>query len=63
MSGLEPPRAARVEAGRADLPFLTLTTETQAELVPQAKLGGAKRLLIKPFKPEILPAAVNRLVG
>lgn len=63
MSGLELLRAARVDAGRTDLPFLMLTTETQAELVQQAKLGGAKGWLIKPFKPEILLAAVNRLAG
>jgi two-component system, chemotaxis family, chemotaxis protein CheY len=63
MSGLEVLRAARAEVGRAELPFLMLTTETQTELVQQARLGGAKGWIIKPFKPEILLAAVNRLAG
>lgn len=63
MSGLEVLRATKSEAGRVELPFLMLTTETQAELVQQAKLSGAKGWVIKPFKPEILIAAVNRLAG
>lgn len=63
MSGLELLRVVKAEASSAALPFLMLTTETQAELVQQAKLSGAKGWLIKPFKPEILLAAVNRLAG
>lgn len=61
MNGLE--MLAAVKATHATLPFLMLTTEAQPELVQQAKRHGAKGWVIKPFKPELLLAAVRKLVG
>jgi two-component system, chemotaxis family, chemotaxis protein CheY len=43
--------------------FLMVTTEGQPELVQQAKQHGAKGWIIKPYKPELLLAAVRRLAG
>ena len=43
--------------------FLMVTTEGQPELVQQAKQRGAKGWIIKPYKPELLLAAVRRLAG
>jgi two-component system chemotaxis response regulator CheY len=47
-------------AGR--LPVIMLTTEGQPELKTKAKALGAKRWIIKPFKPELLIEAVKAFV-
>jgi len=62
MSGLEMLSAAK-SAGGPEVPFLMLTTEAQPELVQEAKALGAKAWIVKPFKPELLRAAVAKLVG
>jgi two-component system chemotaxis response regulator CheY len=46
-----------------NLPIVMLTTEGQPELVTKAKQLGAKGWIIKPFKPELLIAAVKKLAG
>lgn len=43
-------------------PFLMLTTEAQPSLVHRAKESGARGWIIKPFKPLMLLAAVQRLL-
>ncbi len=46
-----------------DMPVMMLTTESHPELLQQAKKAGAKGWIVKPFKPEMLVAAVRKLVG
>lgn len=46
-----------------NVPIVMLTTEGQPELVTKAKAAGAKGWIIKPFKPELLIAAVKKLAG
>ena len=44
-------------------PFLMLTTEDAPELVAQARASGAKGWMTKPFSPDLLFAAVERLTA
>ena len=63
MNGLEMLVAVKRGGQNAALRFLMLTTEAQPALVRAAKQGGASGWVIKPFKPELLLAAVRKLAG
>ena len=57
---------AMVEQMKTDgvaIPIIMLTTEGAADLIERAKAAGAKGWLVKPFKPDQLVAAVNKLAG
>jgi len=43
--------------------YVMLTTEAEPQLVQRAKSVGAKGWIVKPFKPDLLIAAVRKLVG
>jgi two-component system, chemotaxis family, chemotaxis protein CheY len=45
------------------VPIVMLTTEGQPRLIARAKKAGVKGWIVKPFKPELLLAAVQRLIG
>jgi two-component system, chemotaxis family, chemotaxis protein CheY len=61
MNGLE----MVLEAQRTKLttPILMLTTEGQPSMIRRARDAGAKGWIVKPFKPELLLIAVNKIVG
>jgi len=61
MNGLE--LVEEVMPRRPDLPILMLTTESNPEIVQRARKAGAKAWIIKPFRTEVLVAAVRKLVG
>ena len=63
MNGLEMLRALRVEQPGVVMPIIMLTTEAQPALLQQAKQSGARGWIVKPFKPEMLLAAVRKLCG
>lgn len=61
MNGLE-----MVESMKKDgiaVPVIMLTTEGSGELIQRAKEAGAKGWIVKPFKPDQLTAAVQKLAG
>lgn len=62
MSGIEFLENVRRD-GRPALPVVMLTTEGQPELIQKAKALGAKGWIVKPFKPELLVAAVKKLTA
>jgi two-component system, chemotaxis family, chemotaxis protein CheY len=61
MNGLEMLEAL-AQTG-AKLPILMLTTEGQPQLVERAKKSGAKGWIVKPFKADLLVAAVKKLTA
>lgn len=62
LGGLEMLEAVSPET-RGRMAFLMLTTEAEPRLVQRAKACGAKGWIVKPFKPELLVAAVKKLIG
>lgn len=61
MNGLELLEALAAEGTK--LPVLMLTTEGQSALVQRAKKSGAKGWIVKPFKADLLVAAVRKLTA
>jgi two-component system, chemotaxis family, chemotaxis protein CheY len=61
MGGLEFLEELRSSGKHNDVPVVMLTTEGQPRLMQQAKALGAKGWIIKPFKEDLLVAAVQRL--
>jgi two-component system chemotaxis response regulator CheY len=62
MNGLEMIETIQRE-GKHKLPILMLTTEGQPALIERAKKAGAKGWIVKPFKAELLVAAVTKLAA
>jgi two-component system chemotaxis response regulator CheY len=60
MNGLD--MIAEVQRSGVKIPILMLTTEGQPSLIKRAREAGAKGWIVKPFKPELLVAAVTKLV-
>jgi len=60
MSGIELLQKIR-ETSLTSIPVVMLTTEGQPKLMQQAKALGARGWIIKPFKPDMLIAAVRKL--
>jgi two-component system chemotaxis response regulator CheY len=63
MNGLEMLEKLRTDVRWKTLPVVMLTTEGQPALIERAKKAGAKGWIIKPFKAELLVAAVQRLTA
>lgn len=51
-------RNGRIQQG---LKIVMLTTEGHADLIQRAKAAGAKGWIVKPFKPDMLLAAVKKM--
>ena len=62
MSGLEMLEKIKEGGKNAGLHVVMLTGEGQHSMIERAKKAGAKGWIVKPFKAELLSAAVRRLV-
>lgn len=63
LNGLDMLERLRATAGLEQTTVIMLTTEGQPEYITRAKGLGAKGWLVKPFKPELLLAAVRKLTA
>lgn len=63
MNGLDMLEKLRTDQRWKALPAVMLTTEGQPALIERAKKAGAKGWIVKPFKAELLVAAVQRLTA
>jgi two-component system chemotaxis response regulator CheY len=62
MGGIEFLQSLRRRAGEVAIPpVVMLTTEGEPRLMQEAKALGAKGWIVKPFRPEMLVAAVQKL--
>jgi len=63
MSGVDMLEHVKQDPKNANLQVLMLTTEGQPALVARAKAAGARGWIVKPFKQDLLLAAVRKLAG
>jgi two-component system chemotaxis response regulator CheY len=63
MDGIELIKHIRTQSNHKHIPVLMLTTESQPAKKEAAKAAGATGWIVKPFRPEQLLAAVNRLLA
>ncbi|MET0386534.1 MAG: response regulator [Polyangiales bacterium] len=63
MGGLEMIESMKSEQRYVTTPVVMLTTEGHPDLLERAKRAGAKGWIVKPFKADLLLAAVAKLAG
>ena len=61
MNGIEMVEKVKSQPANSDLPIIMLTTEGSKELISRAKKAGASGWIVKPFKADMLVAAVKKL--
>lgn len=59
MNGLEMIEQLKVDG--CTIPIVMLTTEGQTSLIARAREAGARGWIVKPFNPELLRKAVDKL--
>ncbi|MBY0242672.1 MAG: response regulator [Burkholderiaceae bacterium] len=62
MDGISFVRELKQKANHKFTPVIMLTTESQEEKKREGQAAGAKAWVVKPFKPEVLLGAVQKLV-
>jgi len=62
MDGISFVRELKTRPAYRFTPVMMLTTESQQEKKEQGQAAGARAWMVKPFKPETLLAAVQKLV-
>jgi len=62
-NGLELIEEIKAGGANSHVPIVMLTTEGQPALVQRAKAAGAKGWIVKPFKPNLLVAAMQKLTS
>lgn len=63
MNGIEMVSLIKQDSSLSSTPVVMLTTEGSKELITKAKQAGASGWIVKPFKAEMLVAAVTKLTS
>lgn len=63
MNGIEMVTLIKQDPSLSSTPVVMLTTEGSKELIAKAKQAGASGWIVKPFKAEMLVAAVRKLTS
>jgi two-component system chemotaxis response regulator CheY len=63
MNGIEFLESYKAEQCAHPVPVVMLTTDGSPELIARAKRAGARGWIVKPFKADLLIAAVRRIAG
>lgn len=63
MSGLEMVIQLRQVMGYGDTPVFMLTTQADREMKSQGKAAGATAWIVKPFRPKVLLAGIQKALG
>lgn len=63
MNGIEMVTSIKQDPNSSHLPVIMLTTEGSKELIAKAKQAGASGWIVKPFKADMLVAAVTKLTA
>lgn len=63
MNGIEMVGLFKQDPSLSSIPVIMLTTEGSKELIARAKQAGASGWIVKPFKAEMLVAAVRKLTS
>jgi two-component system, chemotaxis family, chemotaxis protein CheY len=63
MNGMELLERLHADPALSAVPFVMLTTEARPGMFERAKALGARAWLIKPFKADLLIAAIQKLTG
>ncbi len=63
MNGIEMVTLIKQDPSLSSIPVVMLTTEGSKELIAKAKQAGASGWIVKPFKAEMLVAAVRKLTS
>ncbi len=63
MDGLNMVKSIRSGSQNQDVPILVLTTETSDAMKTEFRQAGANAWMSKPFSPERLETALNKLLG
>lgn len=61
MNGIEVLERFKKDPAQANVPVMMLTMESRPSLIQRAKKIGALGWAVKPFKPRLLLAAVNKI--
>lgn len=62
MNGIEFVKAVKASPAHRFTPVIMLTTESGEEKKLEGKAAGVKAWVVKPFKPEVLLSAVQKLI-
>jgi CheY-like chemotaxis protein len=63
IDGIEVVRQMKATPGIRDIPVVMLTAAAQSDMVERAIQAGAADYIVKPFEPETVQRAIEKVLG